>query len=127
MVLFPPGEVLLWYYFPLGKFCYGISSGEGFSYGIISVGTICHGISSLIMKFVWVGGGGIYHRWGKLYHMVLFPPWGSSAMGFIPGEGLPYGIPMVYPFHTIIINHISQEICLHVSLPINLHIISACK
>ena len=25
--------------------------------------------------------------------MVLFPPWGSSAMGFIPGEGLPYGIP----------------------------------
>ena len=25
--------------------------------------------------------------------MALFPPWGSSAMGFIPGEGLPYGIP----------------------------------
>ena len=24
--------------------------------------------------------------------MVLFP-WGSSAMGFLPGEGLPYGIP----------------------------------
>ena len=24
--------------------------------------------------------------------MVLFP-WGSPAMGFIPGEGLPYGIP----------------------------------
>ena len=57
----------IWYYFPLGKFCYGITSGEGFSYGMISVGTICHGISSLIMKFVWVGGD-IYHRWGKLYH-----------------------------------------------------------
>ena len=25
--------------------------------------------------------------------MVLFPLWGSSAMGFLPGEGLPYGIP----------------------------------
>ena len=25
--------------------------------------------------------------------MVLFPPWESSAMGFLPGEGLPYGIP----------------------------------
>ena len=24
--------------------------------------------------------------------MVLFP-WGSSAMGFLPGEGFPYGIP----------------------------------
>ena len=24
--------------------------------------------------------------------MVLFP-WGSPAMGFLPGEGLPYGIP----------------------------------
>ena len=25
--------------------------------------------------------------------MVLFPPWGSSDIGFLPGEGLPYGIP----------------------------------
>ena len=25
--------------------------------------------------------------------MVLFFPWGSSAIGFLPGEGLPYDIP----------------------------------
>ena len=43
MVLFPPGEVLpwdffrggggvaVWYYFPLWKFCYGISSGGRFA------------------------------------------------------------------------------------------------
>ena len=25
--------------------------------------------------------------------MVLFPPWGSSDIGFLSGEDLPYGIP----------------------------------
>ena len=44
----------------------------------------------------------------------------------------PYSGNMMYPqqnnpFHTIIINHLSLEICLHVSLPISLHITSACK
>ena len=44
----------------------------------------------------------------------------------------PYSGNMMYhqqkhQFHTIIINHISLEICLHVSLPVNLHITSACK
>ena len=60
--------------------------GEDFPYGIISGGTICHGICSLIMTFV-CGGG-------EFYHMALSPPppRGSSAMGFLPGEGLPYGI-----------------------------------
>ena len=65
------GGVAIWYYFPLGKFCYGISSWGGgggvlpygipswerLSYDIISGETICHGICSLIMKFVCVGGG----------------------------------------------------------------------
>ena len=76
----------IWYYFPLG------SSAMGFlPYGIISVGTICHGICSLIMKFVWVGGRFIIE--GEALPYGIVPPWGSSAMGFIPGEGLPYGIP----------------------------------
>ena len=37
--------------------------------------------------------GGDLPWMGKLYHMVLFLPWGSSAMGFLPGVGLSYGIP----------------------------------
>ena len=62
-----PGEVLLWDFFR-GKACYMVFlQGERLPYGIISAGTISHGICSLIMKFVW---GGIYHR----------------------GETLPYGI-----------------------------------
>ena len=38
--------------------------------------------------------------------MVLFH-WGSSAMGFLPGEGLPYGIisagtiSHLFPYHEI--------------------------
>ena len=46
-------------------------------------------ICSLIMKFVW---GEIYHRGGTLPYGIV-PPWGSSDIGFLPGEGLPYGIP----------------------------------
>ena len=58
MVLFPPGEVLLWDFFP----------GEGLPFGTPSWGTfaiwynlrggggaICHGICFLNMKFVWGG------------------------------------------------------------------------
>ena len=56
MVLFPPGEVLLWDFFR-GKVCHMMFlHGERLPYGIISAGTISHGICSLIMKFV--GGGG---------------------------------------------------------------------
>ena len=54
------GRFAIWYYFPLGKFCHGISS----------------------------GGGG-----GECLPCGIISPWGSSAMGFLPGEGLPYGIP----------------------------------
>ena len=51
------GRFVIWHYFPLGKFCHGITFLGGIlPYGIIS-------------------------------------PWGSSALGFLPGEGLPYGIP----------------------------------
>ena len=68
---------------------------ERLSYGIISGGTIFLDICSLIMKFVCVWGGGeIYNRGEALpYDIVSPPPWGSSAMGFLPEEGLPYGIP----------------------------------
>ena len=62
------GSFATWYYSPLGKFCYWISSGkvchkvflhgERLPYGIISEGTICHGICSLIKKCVCVSGGG---------------------------------------------------------------------
>ena len=61
------------------------------------------------MGFLPGGGGGVHHMvlfppgevllWdffrggggGSPYGII--PPWGSSAMGFLPGEGLPYGIP----------------------------------
>ena len=72
MVLFPPGEVLLWDFFRGEGLPYGIPSwgaiwyqcggGGGLPYDIPSWGTfaiwyhfrgaICHGICSLIMKFV---------------------------------------------------------------------------
>ena len=81
MVLFPPGEVLLWDFFRGRFFIWYNFRGDNLPWYFFPYHEIC------------VGGGDIYHRWGKLYHMVLFPPWGSSAMGFIPGEGLPYGIP----------------------------------
>ena len=67
--------------------------GERLPYGIISGGTIRHGICSLIMKFVCGGGGGgeIYHRGGALpYGSVSL--WGSSAMVFLQGERLQNGI-----------------------------------
>ena len=46
----PPGEVLLWDLFR-GKVCHMLH-GERLPCGIISGGTICHGICSLIKKFV---------------------------------------------------------------------------
>ena len=83
MVLFPPGEVLLWDFFRGRFFIWYNFRGDNLPWYFFPYHEICVG----------GGGGEICHRWGKLYHMVLFPPWGSSAMGFIPGEGLPYGIP----------------------------------
>ena len=105
------GSFTIWYYFPLGKFCHGISSGGGGGGGSFAIiwysfmgnichmvsfpgggGTICHGICSLIMKFVW-GGFTIWYcfppgevlPWdffrGKVCHMVFFR-----------GERLSYGI-----------------------------------
>ena len=81
LVLFPPGEVLLWDSAIRGRF---------FSYGIIFRGDnlpwYFFPYHENLCRWGGGGGGGFYHRWGKLYHMVLFPPWGSSAMGFIfPG------------------------------------------
>ena len=79
------GRFAIWYYFPLGKFCYGISSGgkvchmvflhgERLPNSIIFGGTICHGICSLIMKFVCVcGGGGTNHRGGSFIIGHCFP------------------------------------------------------
>ena len=105
------GEVLPWNFVRGGAIFglpYGIISpwgssamvfipGEGLLYGIPSGGTFamwyyfsgdnlswylfpCHEIC------VW-GRGERFIIEGKLYHMVLFPPWGSSAIGFLPGEG----------------------------------------
>ena len=55
--IIPPGEVLLWDFFR-GKVCHKVFlHGERLPYGIISEGTICHGICSLIKKCVCVGGG----------------------------------------------------------------------
>ena len=82
------------------------------------------------------GGGEKSHRWG------IFTIWYFIRGKEIHGGGgggeshvtpdSPYSGNVMYPqqnnqFHTIIINHISLEICLHVSLPVNLHIASACK
>ena len=71
---------------------------------------------------------------GNFYHNGILSG-GRTSMG--GGEShvtpdSPYSGNMMYPqqkhqFHTIIINHLSLEICLHVSLPVNLHITSACK
>ena len=62
--------------------------GERLPYGIISGGTICRGICSLSMIFVcvWGGGGEIYHRGGSFTIWYCPSSWGSSAMGFLPGQ-----------------------------------------
>ena len=57
--------------------------GEGLPYGFISLGKFCYGISS----------GGRFAIRGETLPYGIVPPWGSSAIGFLPGEGLPYGIP----------------------------------
>ena len=87
------------------------------------------------VRFVLGGGGGITPINGELLLCGILSG-GRKSMG---GGGKshvtpdsPYSGNMMYPqqknqFHTIIINHISLEICLHVSVPVNLHIISACK
>ena len=80
-----------------------------------------------------LGGGGRNPIDGNFYHMVFYPGGGGIHGGGIlcdTGFALFWQhdvSPTKNPFHTIIINHISLEICLHVSLPINLHITSACK
>ena len=95
-----PGEVLLWYFFRW-KVCYMVFlQVERLSYGIISAGTISHGICSLIMKFVW---GEIYHRGETLPYGIVRPPPGEVLpldffrgkvchMVFLQGGRLPNGI-----------------------------------
>ena len=84
-----PGEVLLWDFFR-GKVCYMVFlQGERLPYGIISAGTISHGICSLIMKFVW---GEIYHRGETLPYGIVSSLW-KFCHWISSGEGLPYGIP----------------------------------
>ena len=65
--------------------------------------------------FCWEGGGRNPWGGGPMWRRIRL----ILATWCIPNKQIP--------FHTIIINHISLEICLHVSLPINLHITSACK
>ena len=66
----PGGRFATWYYSPLGKFCYGISSG----------GEVCHKV------FLQVEG--------LPYGMVLFPPGEVLPSDFFRGGGggLPHGI-----------------------------------
>ena len=82
MVLFPPGAVL-WDFFR-GRFSKWYNfRGDNLPWYLLPYHEIC------------VGGGKIYHRGGSftIWYCSPPPPPGSSAMGFIPGEGLPYGIP----------------------------------
>ena len=72
------GGGAIWYYFPLlwdlfrGKGCHMVFlHGECLQYGIISGGTICHGICSLIMKSVW-GEALLY---GIVSHLWEVLPW----------------------------------------------------
>ena len=82
------------------------------------------------VRFLLGGGGGEKsHRWELLPYGILS---GGGGGGSYVTPDSHYSANMMYPqqknpVHTIIINHISLEICLHVSLPINLHITSACK
>ena len=94
------GEGLPYGIISLGKLCYGISSGGRFAIWYSFRGNVCHmvlfqrGQSPMVfVPLSWNLCGGRFTIEGKLYHMVLFPPGGSSAIGFLPGEGLPYGIP----------------------------------
>ena len=77
MVLFPPGEVLLWDFFRGKVYHMVFLHGERLPYGIISGGTICHGICSLIMTFVWEEEFTIEGE--PLPYGIVFTPWGSSA------------------------------------------------
>ena len=116
-----PPEEIQWHNFPL----YGKSPPTQISYVILGQ----H------VRFVLGGGGGGRPPIdGELLPYGILSG-GRKSMG--GGEShetpdSPYSDNMMYPqqnhqFHTIIINPISLEICLHVSLPINLHITSACK
>ena len=90
------GEACHMVVFPLGKFCYGVSSGEGLPYDIPSWGTFAIWYNFRGDNLPWYffpyheicvwGRGERFTIEGKLYHMVLFPPWGSSVMGFLPGK-----------------------------------------
>ena len=84
MVLSPPGEVLLWDFFR-GKVCHKVFlHGERLPYGIISGGggdNLPWYLFPYQEMCVCGGGGEIYHRGGSFtIIMVLFLPWGSSAM-----------------------------------------------
>ena len=79
------------------------------------------------------GGGGRNPMDGELLPYGILSGGRKSMGGSHVTPDSPYSGNMMYPppkknqFHRIIINHISLEICLHVSLPVNLHITSACK
>ena len=114
MVLFPPGEVLTWdffrgvgvakwYYTPLGKFCYGISSGGGggggLPYGIPSWGTFAIWYNFRGDNLPWylfphhgICVGETYHRGGSFTIWYCFPL-GKFCHGMYYGGRLPYGIP----------------------------------
>ena len=114
----PGGNNTIWQTFPL----YGKSPPTQIPYVILGQ----H------VRFLLGGGGGRNPIDGNFYHMVFYPGGIHGGGGVLCDTGFALFwqhdvSPTKNPFHTIIINHISLEICLHVSLPINLHITSACK
>ena len=84
-------------FLPPDKIPYGKSSPSmGFLPPPPSQNKPAHAVPIVHMEFVFKKN---YHRGGsspmgfhKACHMILFP-WGSSAMVFLPGEGLLHGIP----------------------------------
>ena len=79
-----------------------------------------------------MGGGEKSHRWGTftIWYFIRGKEIHGGGGGSHVTPDSPYSGNMMYPqqkhqFHTIIFNHLSLEICLHVLLPVNLHITSA--
>ena len=81
------GRLAIWYYFPRGRFCYGFSSGKGLPYGIISAGTISHGIWFPYHEICVGGGGEIYHRGETLPYGIVSAPREVLSWDFFRGKG----------------------------------------